>query len=124
MLEDSILIVDDDLTIRNMFASFFGNAGYKIYVAESAEEAIPIMEQAYCHLIFIDIDLPGMNGIELCKTIRKSNLTSVLTAITGFGPLYNKEECKAAGFNYYFKKPIRLEKLLKLAKHVFEEKPL
>jgi len=119
-MEDRILIVDDDVSIRNLFISFFSNAGYSIYGAEADDEALEVLEQKYFHLIFLDLNLPGMDGIQLCRKIREISPVATIIAITGYGPIFDSDACKDAGFNYYFKKPLRLEKLLNIAKKVFE----
>ncbi|MFC1477819.1 hypothetical protein ACFL6L_05065 [candidate division KSB1 bacterium] len=58
----------------------------------------------------------------MCRRIRENNPISTITAITGYANMFSNESCKEAGFNSYFKKPFRLDKLLTYAEDVFENK--
>ena len=57
-------------------------------------------------VMFLDIKLPGMSGIELCKKIRIENQIGIIHAITGYSNIYGLLECRAAGFDDFFVKPI------------------
>jgi CheY-like chemotaxis protein len=116
-----ILIVDDEVSIRDMLSEFFNVAGYAALTAASAEEALHILKEYSIEVIFLDLDLPCMNGIELCKTIRKSNQVSIIHAFTGYSGLYGLKECRSAGFDDFFIKPIGIELLLKAAEDAFEK---
>jgi DNA-binding response OmpR family regulator len=116
-----ILIVDDEVSIRDMLSEFFNIAGYAALTAASAEEALNILKDNSIEVIFLDLDLPCMNGIELCKTIRKSNQVSIINAFTGYSGVYGLNECRCAGFDDFFIKPIGIESLLKAAEEGFEK---
>jgi CheY-like chemotaxis protein len=62
-----------------------------------------------------------MNGIELCRQIRKTRPIAIIYAITGWSGLFEIEECREAGFDDYFKKPISLELLFKSVEDAFEK---
>jgi len=116
-----ILIVDDEASIRDMLSEFFSVAGYAALTAASAEEALNILEDNSVGVMFLDLDLPCMNGIELCRTIRKNNQVSIIHAFTGYSGLYGLNECRSAGFDDFFIKPIGIEILLKAAEEGFEK---
>jgi CheY-like chemotaxis protein len=70
--------------------------------------------------MFLDIRLPGMSGVELCKKIRSKDQISIIHAFTGYSNIYGLLECRAAGFDDFFVKPVKLDVLLKAAQDSFE----
>ena len=117
-----ILIVDDDKSIRDLFESALKDFGCEVYLARNGAEAIDILTQKKeIDLIFLDLKLFGINGIELCRQIRKSKPIAIINAITGWPGLFEVEECREAGFDDYFKKPIDLETIFKITNDAFEK---
>jgi DNA-binding response OmpR family regulator len=116
-----ILVVDDEKTIRDLFESAFSDAGYDVHLAEDAAAALDILGRQDIELIFLDLKLFGMNGIELCRQIRKTRPIAVIYAMTGWSDLFEIEECREAGFDDYFKKPISLDILQKSMEDAFEK---
>lgn len=116
-----ILIVDDDEAVRNLFEEAFFDSDYAVRSAESANQALDILEREDIDVIFLDLKLFGMNGIELCRQIRKTHPISIIYAITGWSTLFDIEECREAGFDDYFTKPVQLETLYRAADDAFEK---
>ena len=121
MSQKKILVVDDEAAIRKLFEEVFSRDGYKIWTAESAEEALEILSKENIQVMFLDLNLPGMNGIELCKQIRKDQPRAIVHAVTGYGSHFEVSACREASFDDYFTKPVNLELLLKAAKNAFEK---
>ena len=105
-MEKKILVVDDEASIRELFEDILGASGYKIFTAEGAEQALEILKQENIDVIFLDLKLFGMNGIELCRQIRSFNPVSLIHAMTGWSALFEIAECREAGFDDFFTKPI------------------
>jgi DNA-binding response OmpR family regulator len=120
-LERKLMIVDDEVSIRDLFQSAFSDAGYSVYLAENGEQALHILEQHEIDLVFLDLKLFGMNGIELCRRIKKDKPVSIIYAITGWTGLFEVEECREAGFDDYFSKPFQLDVLFKAVVDAFEK---
>lgn len=120
-MEMTILIVDDDPDIRNVFEQAFSRKGYVVRLSESAEETLKILKQENINVMFLDLNLPKMNGVELCKQIRKTNPMAIIYAVTGYASLFEVVDCRDAGFDDYFTKPVDLEILLKAAQDAFEK---
>lgn len=120
-LNRKILIVDDERSIRELFLSAFNSPGYEIHEAESGEQALDILKEHDINLIFLDLKLFGMNGIELCRRIRKDKPISIIYAITGWAGLFEVEECREAGFDDFFTKPFRLEIIFRAVENAFEK---
>jgi DNA-binding response OmpR family regulator len=116
-----ILVVDDEKSIRDLFESAFSDAGYELYLAENGEVALHILGGEEIELIFLDLKLFGMNGIELCRQIRRTRPLAIIYAITGWSGLFEIEECREAGFDDYFKKPVALDMLFKSVEDAFEK---
>jgi CheY-like chemotaxis protein len=116
-----ILVVDDEQMIRDVFAEALGRAGYLVQTAESAEEALEIMRKTPFWVLFLDLNLPGMNGVELCRQIRKDWAMAIAYAVTGYASLFEIHDCREAGFEDYFTKPVDLSVLLEAADHAFKK---
>jgi len=121
MSEKKILVVDDEVHIRDMLEQAFSKAGYTVRLAESAEETLDILKDEKIQVIFLDLKLPGMNGLKLCRKIRKEFPIAIIHAITGYASLFELADCREAGFDDYFNKPVDLKLLFKAAQDAFEK---
>lgn len=121
MSQKRILVVDDEQPIRDMYSQAFSRAGYTVRAAKSAEEALDILKQEQYWVLFLDLDLPGMNGVDLCRQIRKQYPMAIAYAVTGNASLFELSDCRNAGFEDYFTKPASLPDLLDAAEHAFKK---
>lgn len=114
-----ILIVDDEASMRDLFNNVFSEAGYEVISVEGGKEALAILQIHNIDVIFLDLKLFGMNGIDLCRQIRKTKPVSMIYAVTGWGALFDIDECREAGFDDYFEKPLDMDMLLSLVQQAF-----
>ncbi len=121
MIERKILVVDDELNIRLLFEHKFTKAGYDVVLAENSEEALAILEKENIPVMFLDLNMPGMNGVELCRVIRKEKPISIIYAMTGYSSLFELSDCLEAGFDDYFLKPVKLDLLVSAVSIAFEK---
>jgi len=121
MIDRRLLIVDDDEMITDMFRKGFTKAGYTVRRAASAEEALAILEKEKYSVMFLDLKLPAMDGVELCRKIRKNDFVSLIFAVTGYASFYEFEECRKAGFDDFFTKPVDLKVLYRAAMDAFDK---
>lgn len=121
MKRNKILVVDDEEAIREMLEEAFSRAGYQVRSTESAEAAVELLKDDKIHVMFLDLNLPGMNGVELCRQIRRDMPMAIIHAVTGYASLFELADCREAGFDDYFTKPVNLADLLKAAKDAFEK---
>jgi CheY-like chemotaxis protein len=121
MSEKKILVVDDEKAIISLMEHAFSRAGFTVAQAESAEAAIEVLKQEKILVLFIDLNLPKMDGLELCKRIKKDNPISIIHAVTGYSSLFELVDCIDAGFDDYFKKPVDIRILIKAATEAFEK---
>jgi len=108
-MKKKILVVDDEDTIRYLFQSLFPEAIYDVHAVQDVHEALQILKNTDIHIIFLDLKLFGMNGITLCRQIRQTNPLAIIHAMTGWGALFDIEECRDAGFYDYFVKPLDID---------------
>jgi CheY-like chemotaxis protein len=120
-MREKVLVVDDEQSIRNLLEEVLNDAGYDVLLAENGQLALDILEIQEIGVIFLDLRLFGMNGIELCRTIRKSSPVPLIYAITGWSGLFDIEEIREAGFDDYFTKPVSPETLTRAVADAFEK---
>jgi diguanylate cyclase (GGDEF)-like protein len=118
-----ILIVDDDLAVRNTMNEYINSAGYESESASCAEEALEMLEKKTYHVVITDIILPVMGGLELTKIIRNDKDSDVIV-MTGYSDDYSYEEAINIGASDFVIKPVRLEELLLRLKRVLKERDL
>ena len=119
--DKKILVVDDEVSILAMLKETLTSAGYKVRTAKNADEALKILKTETIMVMFVDLRLPGMNGIDLCWKIREKDKISIVYALTGYSTFYGLLECRAAGFDDFFVKPVASKLILKAAKDAFEK---
>ena len=120
-MEKKILVVDDDEFIRELLKNAFTRAGYGVRCASSAEEALSILKEEPYAVMFLDLKLPEMSGVDLCREVRAAYPLAIPFATTGFASLFELNECRAAGFEDYFIKPVKMSILLDAAARAFEK---
>jgi DNA-binding response OmpR family regulator len=115
-----ILIVDDDTSMRLLLAGYFRRLGYEVEEKESAEDALqPALAGSYDCFIF-DVQMPGMNGIELLRKLRERHVPTPTLFLTAQDTLDDKVAGFEAGADDYLAKPfepreleLRVEALLR-----------
>jgi CheY-like chemotaxis protein len=120
-MDNKILIVDDEEPVRDVLTMAFSKAGYTVVSVATAEEALEVLRERTIRVIFLDLKLPGMNGLELCKLIRQNDPFACIFALTGYACVSDLLTCRQAGFDDCFPKPARLTVLLQTARDGFEK---
>lgn len=73
MADINILVVDDEQEIADLVEIYLVSDGYKVFKASNAQEGLDILDKEDIHMCLLDIMMPGMNGLEMCKKIRETN---------------------------------------------------
>jgi CheY-like chemotaxis protein len=112
----TVLIVDDDPFIRRLIATTLEDVGYELIEASDGEEACEVAASTSPSLVFLDIDMPRLNGIEACRRMRADEGTAdativMLTAVSGADEERRAEE---AGADLFLTKPFSPLELLRL----------
>jgi len=113
-MSQRILIVDDDASIRETFEIHLERRGYEVRSAESGEKALNILEAFEPSLVITDVRMPGMDGVELLRRIRKGSHADVIV-ITAHESMESAVGAMKAGAYDYLVKPldlIRIDHLL------------
>ena len=71
MAQVNILVVDDEKEIADLVEIYLVSDGYKVFKAYNAQNGLKILNEEEIHLVLLDIMMPGMNGLEMCKKIRE-----------------------------------------------------
>src|SRR5215831_12871653 len=106
-----ILIVDDDPQIRRVLRTAFVAQGYEILDARNGEEALEKLRDSKVDLVILDINMPGMGGVETCRTIRSTSDVSIIM-LTVRDAESDKVEALDAGADDYMTKPFGSPELL------------
>ena len=83
MKKKTILVVDDDATIRRVLTEFLEHLGYSAVAVEDGEQALAVAKSLRPHAILLDILLPGMSGIEALRRLQQVTPTSTVIMISG-----------------------------------------
>ena len=123
-----VLVVEDEANIREMIALNLRLAGMEAVEAESAEAALPLLEQKPgCDAAILDVMLPGMNGFSLCETIRRTDQKIGIIILSAKGQEQDKIRGLSIGADDYMTKPFSVLELLarvrSLLRRTKEEEP-
>jgi DNA-binding NtrC family response regulator len=111
----TVLIVDDERTLARSIKVFLTESGYNAEVAGTAEQALELLERVRPDVIFLDVRLPGMSGIELLQKIHEFDPAVPVVIMTAFGTIAGAVDAVKRGAFDYLKKPVDLEELKLLA---------
>ena len=113
-----ILMVDDNQMVLDLVSDFLTAQNYRVFAAQSGLEFLDCLEQVAPDLVLMDIQMPGLNGMELIRRIRSSQQAEAvgvpIIAVTALAMSGDRERCLAAGANAYLSKPVELKELVKL----------
>src|ERR1700746_493197 len=107
-----ILLVEDERKVASFIARALRENTYAVDVAESGEKAIDFATDASYDAILLDVRLPGMSGIEVCRELRQRGIEAPVLMLTARGLVEQKVEGLDAGADDYLTKPFVLTELL------------
>ena len=116
----NILIVDDEMAIRLYLKEILQAQGYGIYMVENGLKLMPILKSMSISLILLDINLPWIDGRELCKAIKNNHQFNRIKIICVSGIFLNKKTCLELSCDAYLKKPFKKFELIKIVNSVFK----
>jgi DNA-binding NtrC family response regulator len=115
MSGSTVLVVDDERTLARAVKAFLTEAGYETEIAGDAEQAVQLLESLRPDVVFADVRLPGMSGIDLLRKIREFDPAISVIIMTAHGTIEGAVEAVKLGAFDYMKKPVDLEELKLLA---------
>ena len=122
-MEQKILIVDDEAHIRMLIEQTLEeleDEGIEFFAAENGEIALEIIQEEKPHLVFLDVMMPKMNGMEVCRKVKKELLLDqvYIVLLTAKGQEVDRLKGQEVGADIYLTKPFDPETLLERAKTV------
>ena len=123
--ETWVLVVDDDRAIRDVLRRHLKSAGYHVRTAEDAIEAITLFDEHGADLVILDVKMPGMDGFEVCETIKKTNDVPIIFLTGAQDPMvkqYLSEMVKATGGDHFLRKPYDIRELVQLVDDVLKDR--
>ena len=124
MNREVVLVIDDKPNIREVLSAILENEGYGVETCESAEKALEKIPKILPDLILTDLKMPGIDGIELMKSVKAIDTHMPVILITAFGTITSAVEAIKAGAYDYLTKPIDYELLKILIKRALNEKKI
>ena len=124
MANELILIVEDNEKNRKLVRDVLQHRGYQTVEAETAEEGIRLAQESRPALILMDIQLPGMNGIEALGCLRANPKTKKIPviAVTASAMTHDRQKIMAAGFDGYQSKPINVKEFVAAVGEMLDRK--
>ncbi|MBC8491817.1 MAG: sigma-54-dependent Fis family transcriptional regulator [Candidatus Marinimicrobia bacterium] len=120
----SILVIDDDKYIRNTFRDLLSPAGHDVTTLISAEEALKYLKNEDPDLIFLDIKLPGMDGIVFLEHLQNLKYNIPVVVITGYANVDTSVQAMKLGAKDYIRKPFNLDEISLIVDKIVEEQQI
>lgn len=117
----SILIVDDEQSVRDSLCDWFIDDGYHVVTAENGKKALSILEEECFDIILTDIKMPGMDGIELLKRIKYIRETTIVIVMTAFATVNTAVQALKDGAFDYVTKPFDPDDLSHLIRNAVKQ---
>ena len=119
-MNKAILIVDDEESICQTLGGILKDEGHEIVTAASGEEALRIVDEDPPHLVILDIWLPGIDGVEVLKTIKAGHPQIQVIIMSGHGTIETAVKATRLGAFDFIEKPLSLEKVILVVNHALE----
>ena len=124
-MEQKLLIVDDEAHIRMLIGQTLEeleDEGVNFFTAENGEQALEIIQVERPQLVFLDVMMPKMNGMEVCRRVKKElGLNDVFVVLlTAKGQELDRQKGQEVGADVYMTKPFDPEKILEKAREVLQ----
>jgi DNA-binding response OmpR family regulator len=124
-MEQKLLIVDDEAHIRMLIGQTLEeleDEGVNFFTAENGEQALEIIQAEKPQLVFLDVMMPKMNGMEVCRRVKKElGLNDVfIVLLTAKGQELDRQKGQEVGADVYMTKPFDPEKILEKAREVLQ----
>ena len=119
-----ILVVDDELFVRELLLEFLSIQGYEVSLAESGEKAIELVYTQPADVVLLDLKMSGMDGIETLKQIRKTSPNTLAIIMTGYPTVESSIEALRHGACDYVIKPFKLNDLKSSIENALREHEL
>ncbi|HLP06476.1 MAG TPA: response regulator, partial [Paludibacter sp.] len=119
-----ILVVDDERSIRNTLKDILEFEKHQVVLAEHGKAGLDAAQNSTFDVVFSDIKMPEMDGIELLTALRELEIEAPVVMISGHGNIETAVECIKKGAFDFIEKPIDLNRLLVTVRNALDKKTL
>lgn len=112
MAIEKILVVDDEVIMRNFLVEALTRKGLEAIAAENGEKALNLVKEHSFDLVITDMKMPGITGMDLLKFVKEVSPRTLVIVVTAFGTIENAVEAMKSGAFHYLIKPFSLESLM------------
>lgn len=119
-----ILVVDDELIVRESLIGWLMKSGYEVAGADGGIRALEMLVDKEYDLIFLDIKMPDMDGLQVLREIKENYPHSMVVMITAYGSVHSAVDAMKRGANDYLMKPFEPEDLVLLVEKLLQHKKL
>ncbi|HDZ91293.1 MAG: response regulator [Deltaproteobacteria bacterium] len=119
-----MLLVDDEERFLSTTKKLLSRKGYDVLTASSGVEALEILRTHNIHVVILDVKMPGMDGIETLKAIKRTYPLVEVIMLTGHGTIDSAVEGLKSGATDYLTKPADVQDLIEKAEEAFEKRQM
>jgi two-component system response regulator (stage 0 sporulation protein F) len=120
----SILVVDDEASICLLLRDVLTRFGHQVQTCQDGAKALELASQEEFHLVFLDIRMPGMSGLEALRNLRELHPNTAFVMITGYAQTDVMEECLRSGAAACLGKPFSISHVVKVLQDITTAKPV
>jgi two-component system response regulator AtoC len=124
MLEDRILLIDDEESLRHMLTAFLGKQGFSVTAAATAKEGLAKAKGSRHRVVICDVVLPDLGGLELIPLLREVDHHQLIIVVSAYGSLETAIEAMRLGAKDYISKPFQPQELLLKIQRALEQEHL
>lgn len=117
-----LLVIDDEAPVRRFFERTLTHFHYRVDVAESGREGLALYKQGAYDVVLTDLNMPGIDGLEVLAQLKQIDETAAVVVITGYGSIHSAVEAMKAGAIDYLTKPVDVEALLITINRIIENR--
>jgi two-component system cell cycle response regulator len=116
-----ILVIEDSPTNRQLLVYLLGSSGHEVLAAADGDAGLAVLAEESVDLVICDVQLPGADGIEVCRRIRSgAGSATPLIAVTAHAMVGDRDTMLGAGFDAYISKPIEPETFVRQVEMVLD----
>ncbi len=119
-----LMIVDDELIVRESLLNWFEKYGHDVDTAASGLQALEKLEQRPFQLLFVDVKMPGMDGLELLERVKQDYPDTMVVIITAYGCIENAVKAMRTGASDYLLKPFKPEQLSLVMERILHQQKI
>jgi DNA-binding NtrC family response regulator len=119
--KESVLVVDDEAGPRESLRMIL-KSRYEVHTASDGQEALSLIQNKDFNVVTLDLNMPGLSGMEVLKEIRKLKPDTEVVIITGYGTLTNAQKAMHFGAGDFISKPFNVEDITSIVANSFERR--